>query len=130
MASIMPPIHTLWLAETRHAFRPACAESSTVWDRARAVTYLRERFIPRFRAERDGATGLAALLEPATHAALCAAGDLVEAQCEHLARLATFHQKAAEFSAEANELLLALEDWCGTLDAAADQVREADLRLV
>ncbi len=130
MASIMPPIHTLWLAETRHAFRPACAESSTVWDRARAMTYLRERFIPRFRAERDGATGLAALLEPATDAALCAAGDLVEAQCEHLARLATFHQKAAEFSAEANEFLVALEDWCGTLDAAADQVREADLRLV
>jgi len=126
----MPAIHALWLAETRHAFRPACSESATVWDRARAVTYLRERFTPRFRAERDAASGLTGLLEPDTGAALCAAGDVVEARCERLAWLATFHQKTAEFTAVANELLLALEDWCGQLDGAADQVHEADLRLV
>lgn len=126
----MPAMHALWLAETRHAFRPACVESSTVWDRARAVTYLRERFIPRFRAERDAAAGLAALLEPAAGSALRAAGDVVEAQYERLAWLATFHQKAVEFASVANELLLAIEDWCSHLDVAADEVREADLRLV
>jgi hypothetical protein len=126
----MPAIHALWLAETRHAFRPACTESATVWDRARAVTYLRERFTPRFRAEREAATALAELLEPAKGSALGAAGDMVEAQCERLAWLATFHQKATEFTAVANALLLALEDWCDQLDVAADRVREADLRLV
>lgn len=126
----MPAIHALWLAETRHAFRPAFAESATVWDRARAVTYLRERFIPRFRAERDAADGLAALLEPAASSALCEAGEVVEARYEQLAWLATFHQKAAEFTSVAHELLLAIEDWCSHLDVAADEVREADLRLV
>ena len=126
----MPAVHTLWLAETRHAFRPACAAASTVWDRARAVTYLRERFTPRFRAERDAAAGLEALLEPATRTELCAAGDLVEAQCARLAGLATFHQKAAEFAAAANELLLGLEKWCEAFDVAADHVHVADLHLV
>ncbi len=126
----MPAIHALWLAETRHAFRPACAESATVWDRARAVTYLRERFLPRFRAEREAAGGLAALLEPEAWSALRAAGDVVEARCERLAWLTTFHQKATEFTLVANELLRAIDDWCGHLDVAADRVREADLRLV
>lgn len=126
----MPAMHALWLAETRHAFKPACADSATVWDRARAVTYLRERFLPRFRAERDAAAGLAALLEPDAGSELLAAGDVVEARCERLAWLATFHQKAAEFTSVASELLRAIDDWCGHLDVAADHVREADLRLV
>ena len=126
----MPAIHALWLAEARHVFAPACTASATVWDRARAVTYLRERFIPRFRAERDGASGLTGLLEPAAGSALHAAGAVVEAQYERLAWLATFHQKTAEFSAVASEFLRALEYWCSQLDVAADRVRPADLRVV
>ncbi len=126
----MPAIHALWLAETRHAFAPACTASATVWDRARAVTYLRERFIPRFRAEREAASGLTELLEPAAGTALHAAGAVVEVQYERLAWLASFHQKTAEFNAAASEFLRALEFWCSQLDVAAGPVRPADLRLV
>lgn len=125
----LPAIHTLWLHEVRDAFRPACAPGASVWDRARAVTYLRERFTPRFRAEREAATSLVALLQPDRGHELWAAGDLVEIEGERLARLATFHQKAAEFNAAGDELLRALEAWCSALDVAADHVREADLQL-
>jgi len=126
----LPAMHTLWLHEVRNAFRPACVAGATVWDRAKAVTYLRERFIPRFRVERDAATNLVALLQPARTNPLWAAGDLVEAQVERLARLATFHQKAEEFRTASEELVLALEDWCAALDVAAEHVRESDLHLV
>ena len=126
----LPALHTLWLHEVRNAFRPACAAGATVWDRAKAVTYLRERFIPRFRAEREAATNLVAILQLASANPLWAAGDVVEAQVERLTRLATFHQKADEFRIAAEELNVALEDWCGTLDVAANQVRESDLHLV
>ena len=126
----LPAMHTLWLHEVRNAFRPACVAGATVWDRAKAVTYLRERFIPRFRVERDAATNLVALLQPARSNPLWAAGDLVEAQVERLARLATFHQKADEFRTASEELVLALEDWCAALDVAAEHVRESDLHLV
>ena len=51
-------MHTLWIHEVRKAFRPACSPDASVWDRARAVTYLRERLTPRFRAEREAATSL------------------------------------------------------------------------
>ena len=126
----LPAMHTLWLHELRTAFRPACAPDASVWDRARAVTYLRERFRPRFRAERDAATSLVALLQAVTGKELQAAGELVEAQCDRLTRLATFHQKGAEFCAAAEELESALESWCTALDIAADHVCEADLQLV
>jgi len=49
---------------------------------------------------------------------------------ERLTRLATFHQKADEFCTAAEELNVALEDWCGALDVAVHQVRESDLHLV
>lgn len=126
----MPAMHALWLAETRHAFAPAFTASATVWDRARAVTYLRERLIPRFRAEREAASGLTELLEPAAGSALHAAAAVVEVQYERLAWLASFHQKTAEFNAVASEFLRALEYWCSQLDVAADPVRPTDLRLV
>ena len=51
---------TLWLNEVRSAFRPASIAGATVWDRAKAVTYLRERFVPRFRSERQAAANLVA----------------------------------------------------------------------
>ena len=126
----LPALHTLWLHEVRSAFRPACAAGATVWDRAKAVTYLRERFVPRFRSEREAATNLVAILQLAKVNPLWAAGDVVEAQVERLTRLATFHQKADEFRTAAEELNVALEDWCGALDVAAHQVRESDLHLV
>jgi hypothetical protein len=125
----LPVMHTLWLHEVRSAFRPACTPDASVWDRARAVTYLRERFTPRFQVERAAATSLAALLRPRGGSELRAAGDLVETLGERLARLATFHKKAAEFSATAEELVSALEDWCSALDVAADHVHEAKLQL-
>ncbi len=125
----LPVMHTLWIHEVRKAFLPACSPDASVWDRARAVTYLRERLTPRFRAEREAATSLVPLLQPAKRNELRAAGDLVETQGERLARLATFHQKAAEFSATAEELVDALETWCSTLDVAADHLHEADLQL-
>ena len=126
----LPALHTLWLHEVRNAFRPACAAGATVWDRAKAVTYLRERFIPRFRVEREAATNLVATLQPGRANPLWAAGDVVEAQVEQLTLLTTFHQKADEFRTAAEELNVALEDWCGALDVAANQVRESDLHLV
>ena len=125
----LPVMHTLWLHDVRKAFGPACTADASVWDRARAVTYLRERFTPRFQVEREAATSLVALLRPAGGSELRAAGDLVDTLGERLARLATFHQKAAEFSATADELVGALEDWCSALDVAADHVHEANLQL-
>jgi hypothetical protein len=125
----LPVMHTLWLHEVREAFRPACTPDASVWDRARAVTYLRERFTPRFRVEREAATSLTALLRPAGESELRAAGDQVEKLGERLARLATFHQKAAEFSATAEELVSALDEWCSALDFAADHAHEAGLQL-
>ena len=126
----LPVMHTLWLHELRTAFRPACADDASVWDRAKAVTYLRERFAPRFRSERDAASGLVALLQPARATALWAAAALVEAHVEQLARLATFHQKADEFRAASDDLVLALEEWCSALDVAAEHVPESALHLV
>jgi hypothetical protein len=126
----MLAMHALWLNEVRNAFKPACAADSSVWARAKAVAYLREHFTPRFRTEREAAAGFLPLLQPATRTALRSVGDLIDVLCERLARLATFYQKDVEFTATAAELLRALDEWCSTLDAAAEQVREADLRPV
>ena len=76
----LPAMHRLWLNEVRNAFRPASLAGATVWDRAKAVTYLRERFVPRFRAERQAAANLVALLHPEKEEPLRAAGDMVEAR--------------------------------------------------
>jgi hypothetical protein len=126
----LPAMHRLWLNEVRSAFRPASIAGATVWDRAKAVTYLRERFVPRFRSERQAAANLVALLQPEKADPLQAAGDMVEAEVEQLARLATFHQKATEFRNAADDLIAALEAWCQSLEVAAEDVVEADLHLV
>ena len=55
---------------------------------------------------------------------------MVEAQVEQLARLATFHQKGIEFRKAADDLIVALETWCNSLDVAAEHVLESDLQLV
>jgi hypothetical protein len=124
-----PVMNGLW-HELRNAFRPASLAGATVWDRVRAATWLRERFIPRFRAEREMAAELVELLEPQEANPLWDATDRVETQVDRLTRLATVHHGTDEFRVATEALVVALEEWSDALDIAADHLRGSDLHLV
>ena len=111
---VLNPTHDAWIEEVRQLLLPAAALDAPVWERWLAVRYLNEKFLNRFRLERDLMAELRPLIAFEEMSVLEAGADRLTRLCLALDRVGRARGRgtSAEFATLIPEFLRALERWC------------------
>lgn len=123
------PIHHAWLEEARCLLEPALDAGADFWTRWAAIRYLTDDFREQFRLEHGLVNELCPFLPAEASERLLRGGDRILHLRLELERLQRRGRRVvtSELALATRDLLEQLGVWCAEIEAAAGDVRAADL---
>jgi hypothetical protein len=109
--------HQLWVRELSERLSVVRSPDNSAWERAAAVRYLEEEFIPRFRRHSSAVNMEAEQLPSPEATRVWAVAELVKLLRLQLTQLVHLGESGAAFARVIMKLLRAFQSWCDEIDA-------------
>ena len=110
-------IHQLWLRDLSDKLSPVRSPDNSAWDRATAVRYLEEEFVPRFRRHTSALNLAAEQLPSPDTTRVWVVTELIKLLRLQLTQLVHLAESGATFARVIMKLLRAFQCWCDDVDA-------------
>lgn len=109
--------HQLWLADLSEKLSAVRSPDNSAWERATAVRYLEEEFVPRFRRHAGAVNVTAERLVSPNSTRVWALTELIKLLRLQLTQLVHLAESGAAFARVIMKLLRAFQCWCDDIDA-------------
>jgi hypothetical protein len=113
-------IHQLWLRNLSDRLSAVRSPDNSAWERATAVRYLEEEFIPRFRRHTRAVNLAAEQLPSPDTTRVWAVTELIKLLRLQLTQLVHLAESGAAFARVTMKLLRAFQCWCDEVDALVE----------
>jgi hypothetical protein len=110
-------VHQLWLRDLSDKLSAVRSPDNSAWERAIAIRYLEEEFVPRFRRHTSAVNLAAEQLPSPDTTRVWVVTELIKLLRLQLTQLVHLAESGAAFARVIMKLLRAFQCWCDEVDA-------------